>query len=106
MNRNRRSAAKILDRFFSRVAKPSAEEVDSSRRQVWQRLTSNLAGGQIEMAPRVDRRFDGRASLRPLAVRTAIAGAIVAVVAVVLVKSPVARMNRAIAENLDGTLYR
>jgi uncharacterized protein (TIGR03435 family) len=106
MNRNTRGAAKILDRFFARVAKPSPEQVDSSRRQVWQRLTSKLAGGQIEIAPLVDRRVDVRASLRPLMVRIAIAGAIVAAGAVVVVKSPVAIVNRAIAENLEGTLYR
>src|SRR5262245_7591425 len=101
-----RSAAKILDRFFARAAKPSAEQVDSSRRQVWQRLTPELIEGQREIAPLVKRRADVRTALRPLIMKFAIAGLVVVAGAAIFIKSPVGRINRAIAENVEGTLYR
>src|SRR5882672_9123304 len=78
MKRQRGSAGNILDRFFARAAKPSPEQVDSSRQHVWERLSLESNDAWAELISDADQVHAVR---KPVRLRIAIA-ALAAVAAI------------------------
>jgi uncharacterized protein (TIGR03435 family) len=84
MKHQRGSAGNILDRFFARAAKPSPEQMDLSRRRVWERLSLESNDAWAELISDADHVRRARKFVRPLLAGAAIAVAVALGVIVVL----------------------
>src|SRR5262245_34710837 len=96
MRREPKQAGKILDQFFGRVAKPSAEQIQLSRRNI----LSRLGAEELHIGP--DSVGAARMPLRFL--RFGIAAA--AVVAAIVGSTVLLRSRNVMGEAVQGVLYR
>ncbi len=108
MKRHTKSAGKILDQFFARVPKASAEQVNASRERVMRQLNMESAeatGNLVElMRPARRRSRVLAAAMTPVLAAAAVLFAIVG--SVVLIKTLPTVVDTAMAQAVDGTLYR
>jgi uncharacterized protein (TIGR03435 family) len=102
MTRHRTNAGKVLDHFFERALKPSAEQANVSKEKVWQRLS-------VETQPAIDMRGEQTPSIhRPRRIVYAVAAAAVLAITfgITVFRNGATRNDSAMAEAMEGVIYR
>ena len=95
MKIDNKTSKQILDAFFARTARPTRNQIDSSRRKIFEKLETFQFGRFDIASPRTERRWFLRVAIGTCAIAIAI-----------FATSTILRTNPMMAEAKNGTLYR